>query len=288
MNNCKENLTISGDICDLHTHSNFSDGSFSPEKIAEMAEALGLRAVALTDHNTVEGLPRFLEAGVGRRVKLIPGVEFSTGYKEREIHIVVLGIKEEYYPEVSALVKDMTESKRKSTYELVDALYSAGYKIDRERMESGAAGQINRAHIATELVRCGYVASRAEAFDTLLSKTGRFYREPIRIGMIEAIAFAKKIGAVAILAHPLLNVDESELRALLPDAIGAGLDAIEVMYSEYNEDEESLSMKIAEEYGLLPSGGSDFHGENKPDIALGVGRGNLRVPLKFAIDLGVI
>ncbi len=274
--------------CDLHVHSRYSDGTLTPTELADIADSLGLDAIALTDHNTTRGLPELMAAADGRRPRLIPGVELSTSYRTRELHLIALGVMPEHYEKIEALVCQMMERKHKSTYQLIDDLISAGYKIDRKRIEEGALGQINRAHIALELVRCGYVKTRGEAFDTLLAKDGGFYKEPERIGTLEAITLVKSIGAVAVLAHPLLNVTEQELRELLPHAVSAGLDAIEVIYPEYTPEEEQLMQSIADEFGLMYSGGSDFHGKNKPDISLGTGKGTLRVPTELAQRLGLM
>lgn len=274
--------------CDLHTHSNFSDGSLTPTELVCAAENAGLSAIALTDHNTIEGLPYFLRAGEGKSIRLIPGVELSTEWQGYEIHILALGVNESHYPSVRALVGEMRERKRRAAEELIEALVADGYALDCKRLAEGAMGQINRAHIAMELMRCGYVPSREVAFDTLLSRNGKYYHEPKMLNTRGTVEFIKSIGAVAVLAHPLLNIDECKLRELLPVLCSAGLDAIEVVYSEYNDAETELSAKLADEFGLLPSGGSDFHGKNKPDISIGSGKGNLVIPLSFAINMNLI
>ena len=275
-------------LCDLHAHTNFSDGSLTPTELVLLAESIGLAAIALTDHNTIEGLPYFLRAGVGKSVRLIPGVEISTEWHGIEIHVLALGIKDEHYAAVRALVGEMRERKRLAAESLIDALIADGYALDRNRLAEGAMGQINRAHVAMELLRCGYVPSREVAFDTLLSKGGKYYHEAKMLDTIDTVAFIKSIGAVSVLAHPLLNVDKDQLRLLLCDLCPVGLDAIEVIYSEYTDEESELSAALAREFGLRPSGGSDFHGKNKPDISLGRGKGGLEIPLSFAINMGLI
>jgi predicted metal-dependent phosphoesterase TrpH len=128
------------------------------------------------------------------------------------------------------------------------------------------------------MLELGYVESVQAAFRTLLSPKHGLYHPPKRIDAYDAIRFIKSIGAVAVLAHPFLSMDENLLRAFLPRAVEAGLDAMEVFYSKYTEETTLLAVKIAEEYGILPSGGSDYHGGNKPDIAIGIGRGDLKIP----------
>lgn len=287
MHKCKENLTNNAVFCDLHTHTHFSDGSLSPRELIELAESEGLGAIALTDHNTIGGVPAFLEAAEGRCITAIPGIEFSTDFEGRELHILALGFKPEAYSRINAVVDELTKRKRLAIEGLIDDLICAGYKLDRVRIHEGAHGIVNRAHVATELVRGGYAASRSDAFDRILYSGGPFYRSPKYIDTVECVDFVRSIGAVSVLAHPFLNIDEARIRALLGRLRGK-LDAIEVLYSEYDEQTTAASYSLAREFGLHPSGGSDFHGKNKPDISLGRGKGKLEIPLSFAADMGLL
>jgi predicted metal-dependent phosphoesterase TrpH len=131
------------------------------------------------------------------------------------------------------------------------------------------------------MVREGYCASVKDAFRDWLAPEKGYFVPPKRLDAYEVIRFIKSIGAVAVLAHPFLSMDEELLRAFLPQAVEAGLDAMEVFYSKYDEETTLLAVKIAEEYGILPSGGSDYHGGNKPDIAIGIGRGELKIPHRW-------
>ncbi len=274
--------------CDLHTHTNFSDGSLTPTALVELACEAGLSALALTDHNTIDGLPYFLRAGEGRPIRLIPGVELSTEWREIEIHVLALDVKESDYPAIRALVGEMREGKRAAAEGMINDLIADGYALDRERLSAGAMGQINRAHIAMELMRCGYVSTREEAFDTLVSKHSKYYHRTRMLDTVSAVSFIKSIGATAVLAHPLLNVTADQLRELLSELCPAGLDAMEVLYSEYDESQTALSRELVNQFGILPSGGSDFHGKNKPDIRIGCGKGNLRIPIEFAENMKLI
>lgn len=268
-------------FCDLHTHSTFSDGTFTPAELIAAAERLNLSAIALCDHNTVDGLPDFLKAGQGSAVAAVPGVEFSTDYEGTELHMLALFVKEEHFASVTALMEDFRLRKEKSNEDLVTALRRAGMDIDYETVKAKAGGYINRPHIAAELTRLGYTESIKAAFKTLLAPGGGFYTPPQRMDAFASIRFIKSIGAVAVLAHPFLNLDEAGLRAFLPEALNCGLDGMEVLYPKFSPEETELAGRLAAEFGLLPSGGSDFHGENKPDIALGTGKGDLRVPKAF-------
>ena len=265
-------------FCDLHTHSTASDGTCTPTQIIRQAEQLQLSAVVLSDHNTVAGLAEFLAAGEDSPVVAVPAVEFSTQYGETELHILGLFIGKEKYPQVTQLLESLLRAKEQSNIDLVDKLATAGVVLDYEKIKAEAGSYINRAVIGAEMTRLGYVSSVPEAFKKYLSEENGFYVPPRRLDSYEAIRFIKSIGAVAVLAHPLLNLDEAGLRGFLPDAVNAGLDGMEVYYSKYGPEETALAQSIAAEFQLLPSGGSDYHGGNKPGIELGVGRGDLRIP----------
>lgn len=274
-------------FCDLHIHSNYSDGTCSPEELIACAREAGLAAVALTDHNTVLGLPRFLAAARNSGIEAVPGAEFSTDYKGTELHILGLFIRPEHYDALIEMMEQAHRCKEESNRQLVEALAQAGYRLDYERLKaSSPSGLINRAHIAGELTRLGYTADRQDAFSKLLSPKCGFYRPPERIDAFEMLRVLKSMGAVTVLAHPFLSLkEENDLREFLAQACEAGLDAMEVRYSKFDEDQTRLAEQLAAQYGLLSSGGSDFHGENKPDILMGRGKGDLKVPVSFLDEL---
>lgn len=267
--------------CDLHTHSYFSDGTCSPKEVVEAAEKLGLGAVALTDHNTVAGLPEFLEAARGKALEAVPGIEFSTDYGDTELHILALYVRPEHYAAITALVEEMKARKERSNIDLVASLNRAGYALDYEQIKAATpGGQVNRAHIGAALTEKGYTASIREAFRLLLSPKRGYYVQPKRLDALDTIRFIKSIGAVAVLAHPFLNLKTPEaLREFLAQAKDCGLNGMETMYPLFDEETSRLAYRIAGEFGLQPSGGSDFHGRNKPDIRLGTGKGSLAVPM---------
>lgn len=265
-------------FCDLHTHSTFSDGTCSPEELIQKAQQMQLSAVVLCDHNTVAGLPDFIAAGENSTVEAVPAVEFSTQYGETELHILGLYIRPEKYAAVTGLLEELLRAKERSNIALIQKLATAGIKLDYEKIKAQSGNYVNRAVIGAEMVRLGYAASVPDAFKQYLSESRGFYVPPRRLDSYEAIRFIKSIGAVAVLAHPFLNLDETGLRKFLPEAIEAGLDGMEVYYSKYSPGETALAESIAKEFKLLPSGGSDYHGDNKPGIELGVGRGDLQIP----------
>lgn len=268
-------------ICDLHVHSTYSDGTLSPAELIRLAEKENIGAIALSDHNTVAGLPEFLLAAKESPVEAIPGIEFSTEYHGGELHILGLFLQPQHYDAVKEKVEQMMRRKDESNINLVAALKGAGIDLDYGKIKAGTPdGLVNRAVIAAEVVRLGYCGSIKEAFSEWLSEERGYFRPARRLDALETVRFIKSIGAVAVLAHPFLNLDEAGLREFLPKAVAHGLDAMEVYYPKFSESQTVLAVQIAEEFGLLLSGGSDFHGANKPDIRLGTGRDNLRIPYR--------
>lgn len=268
--------------CDLHNHSVFSDGSDQPETLIALAEALGLGAVALTDHNCVDGLPRFLAAAKHSSVIAVPGIEFSTGWRGGELHILALFVRERDYEKVRALAAVPDRLKRESNLALAKALNEAGYAIDYAAMEAATpTGRVNRSQFGTALVRAGYFREKQEAFDTILSPDGPYYTPPKRLDALETIRFIRSIGAVAILAHPFLKHSPAQIREFLAQAIPAGLDGMETRYSTFDPETTAAAMAMADRHGLLHSGGSDYHGTEKTNISMGTGTGDLAVPMEY-------
>lgn len=273
-------------LCDLHTHSIFSDGTFTPEQIIDSSIATGIAAVALTDHNTVDGISRFLSYAEHKDIDAIAGAEFSVDYEGRELHLLGLFLPEASFPEISALMINVKKRKEQSNADLVETLARDGFIIDYEKIKrSTPNGSVNRAHIAAELTEKGYTPSIKAAFSTLLSKAGPYYKEPERINVFEMIDYIGSIGALSILAHPFLNLSQEELLCFLKKARGTALAGMECYYSTYTPELQKLSIAIAKDFSLEASGGSDFHGSNKPDIFLGCGRGDLCVPYSVKKNL---
>ena len=272
-----------GISCDLHTHSIFSDGTWTPAQLIAEAERIGLSAIALTDHNTVAGLPDFLAAAKHSPVRVIPGIEFSVDWKGIELHMLGLFVQPRHYSAINALLDEGKRLKEQSNLDLVQKLKELGYPMDYTTLrDASPTGQINRANIAAELVRLGYFASIKEAFDQLLSQKRGYYIPPKRPDARQTIQFIRSIGAVSVLAHPLMTLTEQELLAFLNENPEILPDAMETIYSTYDPATTAKAKEIARAYGMKESGGSDFHGDNKPDIQLAVGRGNLFIPAEIA------
>ena len=273
--------------CDLHTHSTFSDGTLTPEELVDLAIEIGLDTVALTDHNTVGGLARFSEYAEKRGLRAINGIELSVEFCGKEVHLLGLFIKPEHFSQIRALLEEANRKKDAANRALVALLYNAGYRIDYDEILSALPNvkRANRAHIAAELVRKGYVADFDEAFKTLLHESCGFYTPPKQPDAMEMIRFLRSIDAVPVLAHAFEKLTVDETRAFVREGKENGLIAMETVYPTFTAEQTALAKEIAAEHGLLESGGSDFHGTNKQNIFLGVGRNNISVPLEFAEKL---
>ena len=257
---------------DLHLHSTHSDGTLIPAEIIAKAKSLGLTAVALTDHNTVSGVPAFLKEAHRHGVTAVASTELSTVYRGWEFHLLGLFIPTEQFPAVTALTEDYLARKEQSNRDLVARLHRDGYALDYDAVKASTPdGNVNRALIAKALLAGGYVPSVKAAFDTLLGEGMGYYIPPERLDFFAAIRFLRSIHALPVWAHPLQYIDEATVREALPEAVEAGLVGMEIMHSSYDEATIVRAKALAHEFGLLCSGGSDFHGAVKPDVQMGVG-----------------
>lgn len=267
--------------CDLHTHSVYSDGTLTPAELIREAIGSGLSALALTDHNTITGLDEFIAAADGKPLEIVPGVEFTTAYQGKELHILGLFIRPETYDAVNEYINEASIRKEESNYRLIKRLQEHGYRITYIDVLENSKGHINRANIAAILVQKGYLKSISEGFETILSKKYGLYEPPERLSSLATIEFIRSIGAVAVWAHPYIHMNFEEADEFLPHAIQSGLQGMETMYTMYDDATTERARQVCRRFGLLESGGSDFHGANKPHISLGKGEGNLCIPYEF-------
>ena len=272
-------------LCDLHTHSVFSDGTDTPAALINAAIDSGLSALALTDHNTVTGLQDFIAAAEGKPLDIAPGMEFTTADGEQELHILGLFIRPEVFSQVNEYINKATILKEESNYRLVQRLRKRGYLISYVEILEHSRGHVNRANIAAELVKKGYLESIDQGFKTILSKGFGLYEPPKRLSAIETIGFIRSVGAAAVWAHPYFHVSFDWSTEFLSRAKDAGLQGMETLYSTYDDATTAKAKEICAAFGLLESGGSDYHGKNKPHIALGKGMGNLEIPYTFYENL---
>jgi len=243
---------------DLHTHTTASDGTCEPKENVRIAKEAGLAALAITDHDTVAGIAEAKEAGAQFGIEVIPGIEVSSVARGQDIH--VLGY---FVPHEDAHFRERLVGLRETRHErnklLITRLQELGISIKLEdvyKRKQGTDKNIGRPHIAEELMELGVVTSIEEAFDKYLGKGGAAYVNPPRITPQEAITLIKEAGGVAVLAHPGLYDDDE----LVKELIEFGLDGIEVFHPDNSETQRDVYRKWAEEFGLVVTGGSDFHG----------------------------
>ncbi len=249
--------------CDLHNHSNCSDGSFTPTELVRYAKEKKLSALALTDHNTVDGLEEFERACFENGLEHIFGSELTTDYCGKEVHLLCMFITSKNAHVIGDFTEKQLESKKKSNIDLEKNLKSAGYDISLEELTKRFGKNINRAHFARSLVEKKYLSTTDEAFATILDASYGYYHPPKRLELLDGIKLVRSWGCVPVIAHPLLSVTRDELETLLPNAKENGLVGIEVYYPKFSEDEKNYLHSLAKKYNLVESGGSDFHGNMK-------------------------
>lgn len=255
---------------DLHVHTTASDGTVSPSEVVHLAAEAGLAAIAITDHDTVAGIEEAKIAGSRLEVDIISGIEISTDYLGNDVHMLGYFIDPES-PELEPVLNWAVNEKDIRNRKIVEALKEAGFSIDLSEIEAKNPGAvIGRPHIAAEMAAKGYVSSVSECFDRYVGEGRPFYVTRQRIDFAEAIAFIIRSGGKAVLAHPLqYKFSPKDTEKMVALAKTHGCVGLEVYYTDYSESDISFLLNLAEKYGLIPTGGSDFHGENKPDIAIG-------------------
>ncbi len=271
------------DYIDLHVHSTASDGTYPPEELVSYAIKKGLRAFALTDHDTTKGLAPAYQAAEGTGLELVPGIEFSTEYQGRDIHILGLDIRWQD-PPFSAALAAFQEAREVRNREMADRLRRLeNIDISLEKLRERFPGAVlTRAHYGKYLLERGYVRDMQEAFARYIGDHCPCFVPRYRISPQQAVRLILENGGIPILAHPLLyHMTEEELETLVISLKEQGLLGLEAIYSTNQGMEESHMRRLAHRYGLALSGGSDFHGSIKPHIDLGTGRGNLKIPYEI-------
>jgi len=258
-------------LIDLHTHSTASDGSYSPAEVVRLAKEGGLAAMALTDHDTVDGLPEAMAAGEEFGVEVIPGVEISAQFPGGTMHI--LGLFVEYHNgRLDQRLAVLKQARIDRNPRIIAKLNALGIPITMARVDRiSGGGQVGRPHIARALMEAGYVQDLQEAFDKYLGWHRPAYVSKFRFPPDQALAMIREAQGIPVLAHPFtLGLGSaSALKNLVIELKGLGLAGLEVYYSEHTPEQEALYLKLARELDLQISGGSDFHGLNKPEITLG-------------------
>ncbi len=266
-------------MVDLHVHSNKSDGTFTPSELVTMAIEKNLTALALTDHDTTDGLEELANAAAGKPLAIVPGIELSTEYEGKDIHIVGLFI-DPTQSDFRAHLKAFVESRDDRNRKMCANLQEAGIPISYEALQEANPGSvITRAHYGTWLLEHGVVSSVADAFSKYLGDHTPYFVPREKVTPQQAVSLIQKAGGLAILAHPILyRMSRERLDILVRRLKEVGLTGIEAIYATYNSREENQIRQLASKYDLLLSGGSDFHGFAKPKLELGTGYGHLCVP----------
>jgi predicted metal-dependent phosphoesterase TrpH len=266
-------------VIDLHAHSTASDGSDRPAVLVELAGRRGLTALALTDHDTVEGLAEARAAAPAARVRLVEGCELSCEVGSATMHLLVYFLSDGPGP-LQDRLGGLQAARADRNRRIVAVLRAHGLDVTLEEiLEEAGDGSVGRPHVAGVLVRKGYVASVQEAFDVWLAKGRPGYLDRDRLLPAEAIRLAHASGAVAVLAHPTsLGYDGPALEQFVAGLAADGLDGMECEYGRYPPELRAALRAMADRLGLAVTGGSDYHGRYKPDIALGSGLGDLAVP----------
>jgi hypothetical protein len=273
------------DRIDLHLHTTHSDGSLPPAEVLALAHKAGVRALAITDHDITTGIPEALAAGAALGIEVIAGVEISSRYGDNELHI--LGYFLDWQdPTLNARLAGLRASRHTRNPQIIERLRALGVDITYDEVKELAGTEsVGRPHIARVLMQKGYVQSAREAFDRFLAHGKPAYVPRELPDPPEAIAWIRAAKGVPVLAHPFWTGQEGEELFRLCEKLKAdGLGGVEVHYSTHNPKQTAELRDIAERLDLLVTGGSDFHGITKPDIAVGVGRGGLSVPV-LLLDL---
>jgi predicted metal-dependent phosphoesterase TrpH len=264
---------------DLHLHSTFSDGSATPAEIVATAVETGLTAIALTDHDTLEGVPQARNAAKRAGIRFAGGVELSVEWREQTMHLLVYFLDPAPGPLQDSL-ETLRREREDRNLRIAALLEDLGIGISIEEVTAEAGrGVVGRPHFAGVMMNKGYVQSVAEAFDRYLAAGRPAYAPRKRLTAEEAIALARESIAVPVIAHPhTVGLRATEYSTGFRELVAQGLGGIEAYYGEYSPEMRVRISEICDELGIVATGGSDYHGRYKPHLQIGVGKGDLRVP----------
>ncbi len=267
-------------LIDLHIHTTASDGTYTPRRAVELAKALDLAAIAVTDHDTATGLPQALAAGAELGVEVVPGVEVSAGYRDIGVHILGYFI-DPAAPVLAAALEWFRQERERRNEAIVQAMAADGFPLSMDALRAAFPGAVlGRPHMAALLVQAGRADSVQDALDRWLNKGGMYYQPRRRMPLEQAVDAIRRAGGIACVAHPYqYGLDDAEREAFLHAACDAGCAAIEAYYSGYSPAQTRALLAAADRLGMAVTGGSDFHGDRKPHIRMGSGiDGGLAVP----------
>lgn len=263
---------------DLHTHSLKSDGSMTPAEVVREAKKTGLAAIALSDHDTVDGIEEAVAEGEKQGVEVVPAIEFSV-ISETETHILGYFIDINNH-DLQRVLREVVDLRIQRNHVTCQRLNELGFDITLEEVRALAPNNfVGRAHFARVLMDKGYTKSVKEGFDKYMSAGQYAYCEQQRLTAKEAIELIEKCGGLSFLAHPhLTKFDDNKIRAYLEELKSYGLNGLEGYYTDYTPEMQEKYQSVAREMGLMISGGTDFHAKMKPHISIGTGLGNMKIP----------
>jgi len=266
-------------MIDLHCHSIFSDGSNTPEELVALAEEAGLFALALTDHDTTDGLERFMNAGKNSPVTTIYGIELSAEYGEKTLHILGYGFDPSNADLQEALAW-VQAGRADRNFQILEKLNTLGYDLSFEDIRRHSSDDlIGRPHFAAALIEKGHFKHKDKVFKQLLGRNCAAYVDRRRLKPSECLDVIRSAGGVAVVAHPgHLRLPRNKLRRMVKKLKEQGLGGVEVWHSSHAPHQVKALEQMCEDFDLISTGGSDFHGTFTPDLSLGVGFGNLQVP----------
>lgn len=274
-------------IVDLHVHSNKSDGSFSPTELVHYAIQKGLSAFALTDHDTTDGIDEALNAAKGKNIEVIPGIEFSSEYEGKDIHIVGLYIdhKSDFF---KRRLQNFVNGRTIRNKEMCKRLTDYGFPVTYEELQAEFPNcVITRSHYAKFMLNHGYTKTLKEAFDRYIGDNCPCFVPRKKITPMRAVEIILKAGGFPVLAHPLLyHLSSQKLDTLVSLLKDVGLQGLEAIYCTYSPSDEREMCALATKYDLCISGGSDFHGNAKPGLDLATGYGKLFIPREILDKIG--
>lgn len=274
-------------MIDLHTHTTFSDGSLTPTQLVEEAAALGLSAIAVTDHDTIDGLPEALAAGERLGIEVVPGVEINLEHER--VTMDVLGYFLNGCPgeELEAELAELRGYRDERNARIVERLAEIGLPLEAADLAAAAEhGVVGRPHIGEAMRRRGYVSSISEAFERYLRRGAPAWVDRRRLSLTRALGVLRDAGGLPVLAHPgIIRTDAAGLGHILRDAARAGLAGVECYYPLHDRATVTACLVLSGRYGLVATGGSDYHGSVKPKVRLGAGANGEPLPDHLLGDL---
>ena len=267
-------------FADLHLHTRYSDGTLTPQELVGRSIGAGLSAIAITDHDTVAGIDSAMEEAAVTGFEVLPGIELTAEYEGIEIHILGY-LFDRYCPELLERIADLNKRRVERVYKIIDKLNESGLSLDPQKVfDIASGGIVGRLHIARAMAAEGLVANTYEAFQKYIGDKGPAFILGFRFSPRQAIELIKTAGGVPVLAHPnLMHKDE-----LIPEFVGFGLMGLEAYYPEHSQGMVNFYLDMAKTYGLVVTGGSDYHGAVKPDVKLGC----LKLDYKLVEELKLV